>query len=111
MPTKSLLRSLGSHEEARVLGDISRQYEHNRGKWGHYQRTPAEHLVIAMEEIGEVARAMQGDGDVYRWPPQYDERVYEELIDASAVLYAMALDVRNAVRAKSEQGCGRGWPS
>lgn len=72
--------------------DIERQVRKNAHIWGGYERTPAEHLLIATEELGEVARAMQTPDPVggrYQWPPQYSSRVYAELVDLGAVIVAM----------------------
>jgi NTP pyrophosphatase (non-canonical NTP hydrolase) len=73
------------------LSAIVTQREANRERWKGYLRTPAEHLLILTEEVGEVARAMQ-DGKTpagYQWPPQYNNIVYRELVDVGAVVLAM----------------------
>lgn len=72
---------------------IQQQERRNREKWKDYHRTPAEHLLIATEELGEVARAMQGgEAEAYIWPPQYGPGVAEELIDLGAVVLAMLME-------------------
>jgi hypothetical protein len=73
------------------LEAIAAQRERNRVNWVGYERTPAEHLLLAQEELGEVARAMQfGPGPVaYQWPPAYNANVYDELVDLGAVVLAM----------------------
>ena len=77
-----------------ALMDMWDQCSANEERWAHLKRTPSEYMVIAMEELGEVARAMQGDGGEYQWPPVYSERVYEELQDLGAVVLAMMVEVR-----------------
>ena len=72
------------------------QAENNLLTWGEYERTPAEHLLILMEEVGEVARAMQTAPTSYQWPPAYNEAVYAELIDVGAVVLAMMRDCAEA---------------
>lgn len=72
------------------LNSIAMQREINRERWGGYQRTPAEHLLILTEEVGEVARAMQyGKQTGYQWPPEYNSIVYRELVDVGAVVLAI----------------------
>ena len=74
--------------EAAHLAAIKMQEERNTYRWSDYTRTPAEHLLILTEEVGEVARAMQG-GAEYTWPPVYSKEVYRELVDVGAVVLAM----------------------
>ena len=72
------------------LSAIAAQREANRERWKGYLRTPAEHLLILTEEVGEVARAMQDSKDNgYQWPPEYNSIVYRELVDVGAVVLAM----------------------
>lgn len=73
----------------RHLAAIVEQHEHNCERWNGYECTPAEHLLIATEELGEVARAMQTNMLGYQWPPAYNEDVYRELVDLGAVVLAM----------------------
>lgn len=74
---------------------IEAQYSDNLRKWGPDAPSPSEHLVIAAEEFGEVARAMQTDAQgCYEWPPIYSERVYHELVDLGAVILAMMVNCR-----------------
>ena len=68
---------------------LQAQRERNRERWGHYTRTPAEHLLILVEEVGEVARAMQDGKHGYQWPPDYNGIALQELIDVGAVVLAM----------------------
>ena len=71
------------------LSNIAAQREKNRERWQDYTRTPAEHLLILTEEVGEVARAMQDGKHGYQWPPAYNGIVYQELVDVGAVVLAM----------------------
>ena len=83
-------------QQLRILERVAARHTRNLMKWDGYVRTPAEHLLIAAEEFGEVARAMQTHGDDYEWPPVYNEQVLEELIDLMAVLLFMAADCERA---------------
>ncbi|MCA1788746.1 MAG: hypothetical protein LC667_02495 [Thioalkalivibrio sp.] len=71
--------------------EIVEQMEENRRRHGGFsQHTPSEQLVVLMEEVGEIARALQEPGDgFYIWPPEYSDAVYRELVDAGAVILAM----------------------
>jgi len=71
------------------LSRLEDRAEANREKWAGYHRTPAEHLLILIEEVGEVARAMQEGNGGYDWPPAYNAAVYQELADVGAVVLAM----------------------
>ena len=77
---------------SRHFVDVDTQRRENKAKWGHYHRTPAEHLLILTEEVGEIARSMQTSGAKYVWPPQYGPDTYAELVDAAAVILAMMED-------------------
>jgi NTP pyrophosphatase (non-canonical NTP hydrolase) len=70
---------------------LKKRAEQNATKWADFTRTPAEHLLILTEEVGEVARAMQTGYDGYQWPPAYSHDVMRELIDAGAVVLAMMI--------------------
>jgi len=73
-----------------ILRAIEGRTMENDQRWAGYERTPAEHLLIAAEELGEVAEAMQSDSvGGYRWPPEFSDQVYEELCDLGAVVVAM----------------------
>lgn len=81
------------------IADIREQWETNRLRWGAHSPTPAEHLLILTEEVGEIAQAMQKDGAFYGWPPAYNQDVYEEIIDSAAVLLEMAYECQRILRA------------
>lgn len=83
--------------EREPLHDTQTQWAKNQARWKGYARTPAEHPLILTEEVGEIARAMQGGVGEYRWPPEYNPAVYHELIDAAAVLLAMAFECLEVV--------------
>jgi NTP pyrophosphatase (non-canonical NTP hydrolase) len=71
------------------LNAIAKRYGANQRKWAGYHRTPADHLLIAAEELGEVSRSMQTFEGRYVWPPRYTPTTYEELVDLGAVVLAM----------------------
>jgi hypothetical protein len=77
-----------------ALVAIIAQHAKNAERWGGHKRNPANHLLIATEELGEVARAMQTDPvtNAYAWPPEYNTLVYHELVDLAAVIVAMMID-------------------
>ena len=77
-----------------ILEDKAKE---NAERWSEFERTPAEHLLIATEELGEVARAMQGTR-WYTWPPEYNEKVYDELVDLGAVIVAMMGECEREIR-------------
>lgn len=86
--------------EREPLHDIQEQWAKNQDRWKGYTRKPAEHLLILTEEVGEVARSMQSEpaiDDMHVWPPEYTEDTYHEIIDAAAVLLAMAFECREAM--------------
>jgi hypothetical protein len=78
--------------KTQCLTAIVKQYYKNREHWSNHPCTPAEHLLIAAEELGEVARSMQERGDFYQWPPMYGPESYAELVDLGAVVLAMMLE-------------------
>jgi NTP pyrophosphatase (non-canonical NTP hydrolase) len=75
-----------------LLAMLAARERENRERWKNYARTPAEPLLIATEELGEVARSMQERGDFYQWPPMYGPESYAELVDLGAVVLAMMLE-------------------
>lgn len=79
------------------VANLCEQRERNRRRWADYRRTPAEHLLILTEEVGEVARAMQDSARGYQWPPAYNGIVYQELVDVGAVVLAMLEDCAEAM--------------
>lgn len=70
-----------------ALAAIREQYERNLADWAGYTRTPSDHHLILVEEVGEVASAMQDT-----WPPAYNQNVMRELVDAGAVVLAMMVE-------------------
>lgn len=75
--------------KSKHLRMLGRQFVANQKRWAGYSRTPAEHLLILTEEVGEVARSMQTFEEDYCWPPRYTPTTYDELVDAGAVILAM----------------------
>ena len=80
------------------LAAIAAQVSKNREDWAGYTRTPAEHLLLCSEELGEVARAMQKNMLGYQWPPAYTADVYQELVDLGAVVVAMMMECDEHIR-------------
>jgi NTP pyrophosphatase (non-canonical NTP hydrolase) len=93
-PARALISSgrVGGTLADEYLAAIKSQAAENAERWAAYERTPAEHLLLLIEEIGEVANSMQGTRDHYLWPPAYTRWTVEELIDAGAVILAMLLN-------------------
>lgn len=83
--------------EHNPIADMQEQLEVNRMRWGGSPPTPAEHLLILVEEVGEIAHALQGGNGVYQWPPSYTVDAYEEIIDTAAVLLEMAYECKRAL--------------
>jgi NTP pyrophosphatase (non-canonical NTP hydrolase) len=75
-----------------ALDDVKKERLLQIDKWG-YQRHPYPvWLTILVEEVGEVAQAMQSD---QIWSKDTDDKdLYNELIQVAAVAVAIAEQVR-----------------
>lgn len=72
-----------------ILKDIASERERQDAKWGKQNHHPCIWMTILQEEIGEVAQAVQKE--YLGWGKESDKsNYYEELIQAAAVLVAMA---------------------
>lgn len=73
---------------AEVVLEVRLERIRQNKKWGHQRHPMGEWLKILIEEVGEVAQAMQvGQG----WGKETDaDDLYKELIQVSAVSVAMA---------------------
>lgn len=75
-----------------VLDDVSLERERQNSKWGKQRHSDGDWLKILIEEVGEVAQAMQKDQG---WGKDTDASdLYTELIHAAAVAVAMAEQVK-----------------
>ena len=79
------------NERVRVLMDIDDERTRQDVKWGKQRHDYGTWLTILVEEVGEVAQAMQaGKG----WGKETDaNNLYTELIHVSAVAAAIAEQV------------------
>lgn len=77
---------------AKVLADINTERVIQYSKWG-LQRYPYHYwLAILMEEVGEVAEALQKGNTAYKSTDA--DNLYKELIQVAAVATAIAEQVR-----------------
>lgn len=75
----------------KVLDDISSERINQVAKWGHQQHDYPTWLTILVEEVGEVAQAIQKGSVAYKSTDADD--LYKELIQAAAVATAIAEQV------------------
>ena len=69
----------------RVLEDVRRERLRQLGKWGDQKHSPMKWLAIALEELGEAAKAaLEGDTEAY----------HKELIETAAVCIAAVEDIK-----------------
>lgn len=79
--------------------DVVQERVRQNNKWGLQRHPHGDWLAILMEEVGEVAQAMQ---KVKGWGKSTDaDNLYEELIHTSAVASAMAEQVWEEIQKKS----------
>lgn len=71
-----------------VQVDVKNERVRQNAKWGRQRHTPEKWLSIAIEEVGEMAQAMQKE-DVQHKGTDADD-LYTETIHAIAVLTAQA---------------------
>lgn len=75
-----------------VLKDVFTERLRQNAKWGKQRHSDGDWLKILIEEVGEVAQAMQKDQG---WGKDTDASdLYTELIHAAAVAVAMAEQVK-----------------
>ena len=79
------------HMMMKVNIDILAERVEQNKKWGVQQHSMAEWLVILIEEIGEVAQAMQKKS--FSSKETDADNLYEELIQVAAVASAIAEQV------------------
>lgn len=87
---------------ADVLDEVRAERARQDARWGWTNRDPAWHLVVLMEEVGELARAMHdarfADGGQAAIPAAREEAIQ---VAAVAVAFVEGLD---AGRWKSDGG-------
>lgn len=75
-----------------VMMDVHTERDRQNEKWGRQRHAYGEWLKILIEEVGEVAQAMQRD---MNWGKETDaSNLYKELIQVSAVAQAIAEQVK-----------------
>ncbi|MGM0776939.1 MAG: hypothetical protein ACQEXE_10315 [Bacillota bacterium] len=85
----------------KVLAAINNERIRQDNKWGKQRHDHGTWLIILMEEIGEVAEAMQKDKG---WGKESDASdLYGELIQMAAVSVAIAEQVLEERMAESER--------
>lgn len=76
---------------SRVSKDVQEERRRQNGKWGVQRHSLEKWFVIASEEVGEVAEAIQAQDS---WSKSTDaDNLYEECIQVAAVFQAMAEQV------------------
>ena len=76
-----------------ALEDVRRERLRQLGKWGDQKHLPFKWLAIALEELGEAAKAaLEGDAEAY----------HKELIETAAVCVAAAEDIERKKWAMGE---------
>jgi len=76
----------------KVLDDISNERINQYGKWGKQRHPYHVWLAILVEEVGEVAQALQKGSVAYKSSDA--DNLYKELIQVAAVATAIAEQVR-----------------
>jgi NTP pyrophosphatase (non-canonical NTP hydrolase) len=85
------LRKLDDHLKNNALLAVEKERFRQNAKWGRQRHSHGDWLKILIEEVGEVAQAMQtGQG----WGKDSDANdLYKELIQVAAVAVAIAEQV------------------
>lgn len=88
IPTDKLVKFEG---RTQVINDIHQERSRQDYKWGEQVHDYPTWLTILVEEVGEVAQAMQSDKG---WGKSTDaDNLYKELIQVAAVATAIAEQV------------------
>jgi NTP pyrophosphatase (non-canonical NTP hydrolase) len=75
-----------------VLSDVDKERTRQNELWGKQKHSLGDWLKILVEEVGEVAQAMQKEKD---WGKDSDaSNLYEELVHTAAVAVAIAEQVK-----------------
>lgn len=76
-----------------IMSDVAKERVRQLELWGEQTHAPEVWMVIAQEEFGEVAQAIQKTQ--FTWSKETDKgEMYEELIQTIAVLIAFAEDIK-----------------
>lgn len=79
-------------EVLEVLSDVGKERDRQNVLWGKQRHEYGTWLTILVEEVGEVAQAMQKQKN---WGKETDsDNLYEELIHVAAVAVAIAEQVK-----------------
>lgn len=83
-----------------VSVDVLRERKRQNSKWGKQRHNAGKWLAILMEEVGEVAEASQKSLGLTTMKETDASDLYEEIIQASAVLNAWAEQIKEEADAK-----------
>lgn len=90
-----------------VNADVLEERMNQNIKWGHQRHSDGDWLKIWIEEVGEVAQAMQ---KAKGWGKETDASdLYKELIQATAVSSAMAEQVKERIENRNATKSSRGY--
>lgn len=84
------------HARQTVMNDVWAERERQNRKWGIQHHAYPYWLTILVEEVGEVAQAMQKGSVAYKSSDAND--LYKELIQVAAVAVAIAEHVKGGSR-------------
>lgn len=91
----------------KVNADVIQERLNQNIKWGHQRHSNGDWLKILIEEVGEVAQAMQTEKG---WGKESDAQdLYKELIHTSAVASAMAEQVKERIDNRNESRTSKGY--
>lgn len=76
------------NRRTKAINDISRERDRQLHSWGEQHHEYPVWLTILVEEVGEVAQAMQKGSQAYKQSDADD--LYKELIQVAAVATAIA---------------------
>ncbi|MDQ0269963.1 hypothetical protein [Cytobacillus purgationiresistens] len=75
-----------------VIDDVAKERVRQNQKWGVQRRSDGDWLKILIEEVGEVAQAMQNGRE---WSKESDASdLYNELIQTAAVAVEIAEQIK-----------------
>lgn len=84
---------------SRVLTDVAKERIFQHVKWGKQDHSDGDWLKILIEEVGEVAQAMQHNN---KWSKDSDASdLYNELIQVAAVAVSIAESVKEKALIKN----------
>jgi NTP pyrophosphatase (non-canonical NTP hydrolase) len=83
----------------RIYSQIEAERIRQDGLWGEQRHTLDRWLTILVEEVGEVAKAMQGDD-----PDRVEDEAEEELIQVAAVAVQIVEKIQEARERRAISG-------